>query len=538
MYHLFPSNQTNIVNALVSANDEEIRQSSIPVVFGRGLEYFKSGDVCDIHAVDSRKVTAKVHGTQTYKVTLKLENAAVIGSCTCPYDEVCKHMVAVLLKAKQQFIDTVDMPPSVSHHALFADYLNTLPHESLVELMQMYAPESFRNTVINTMASFSDAEQILGQVERSVNFLLDDEDLYYNPEEFQINLDEELQRLSGLESKLHPRLGEFILKLIKDVGAMMDEGYYFGHYDEESFAFSSTFDNLVTSYVRSLPFADKIVFAGRFIESESASSYDMITLRIAGFINDDELPLLQSYILEKLADISPDIVSNFYSLIKKTLSNQDREKILLHMLSRDVNYATEYTNILVEQQKDRQAIHFLDEWLGQDKTLFGQDNLYRLRLTLKHKNGMTISQESTDCLKRFHTAETLRFIATINPQEARRLEPVLRQLSEVEFLKYLDKDNRIEEANDFIKKSKKITDFEIERFYKKYKTSFVSEARVCFLSKLSRALEKTDEGAYSDVADMLSHLKVIDPELAIEKTDEIRVTFKRRKNLMEKISSI
>ena len=42
-------------------------------------------------------VSAIVKGGEKYKVRIFPENGEIIGSCTCPYEDVCKHITAVLI---------------------------------------------------------------------------------------------------------------------------------------------------------------------------------------------------------------------------------------------------------------------------------------------------------------------------------------------------------------------------------------------------------------------------------------------------------
>ncbi len=67
-------------------------------VFQRGEDYFYSGNVSNL-TFDGNKYTAKVSGTQDYRVTVWQENNQWLANCNCPYDweDYCKHSVAVML---------------------------------------------------------------------------------------------------------------------------------------------------------------------------------------------------------------------------------------------------------------------------------------------------------------------------------------------------------------------------------------------------------------------------------------------------------
>lgn len=65
----------------------------------RGLTVYNSGDqICDmLFEAETKTITARVIGTQTYEVTLILTNNEVREvQCTCPYNGHCKHIAGVI----------------------------------------------------------------------------------------------------------------------------------------------------------------------------------------------------------------------------------------------------------------------------------------------------------------------------------------------------------------------------------------------------------------------------------------------------------
>jgi uncharacterized Zn finger protein len=74
-----------------------LRRMAGPASFERGEDYFVSGQVKAI-AEEEGTITAKVQGTQPYRVKLWIEKGDLEYSCTCPVGadgEFCKHCVAV-----------------------------------------------------------------------------------------------------------------------------------------------------------------------------------------------------------------------------------------------------------------------------------------------------------------------------------------------------------------------------------------------------------------------------------------------------------
>ncbi len=79
-------------------------------IVGRGLSYYKGGDVKRLEKVGENEFSAMVFGTERYSVYVKTDGDAIIEhECDCPYDfgDVCKHKVAVFYAIRDgNFSDT------------------------------------------------------------------------------------------------------------------------------------------------------------------------------------------------------------------------------------------------------------------------------------------------------------------------------------------------------------------------------------------------------------------------------------------------
>ncbi len=76
-----------------------------PIIYLRGLDYFRQGKVKYVQENDEQMYSARVEGTKTYDVEVELDDDMNIldSDCTCPYDygEFCKHQVAVFLEIRK-----------------------------------------------------------------------------------------------------------------------------------------------------------------------------------------------------------------------------------------------------------------------------------------------------------------------------------------------------------------------------------------------------------------------------------------------------
>ena len=81
-------------------------------IVGRGLDYYKSGDIGKLEKVGADEFSAVVFGTSKYTVYVKINGGAIVEhECDCPYDfgDVCKHQIAVFYAIRAgNFSDTSD----------------------------------------------------------------------------------------------------------------------------------------------------------------------------------------------------------------------------------------------------------------------------------------------------------------------------------------------------------------------------------------------------------------------------------------------
>jgi len=78
------------------------------IIFKQGMDYFKDGRV-KIKHMDNLSVEATVQGTYPYFVRLTADEPSFNATCTCPYNYICKHVVAVALKVINDQTSTEDV---------------------------------------------------------------------------------------------------------------------------------------------------------------------------------------------------------------------------------------------------------------------------------------------------------------------------------------------------------------------------------------------------------------------------------------------
>ncbi len=122
-------------------------------VYGRGVDYFRSGRVEPEAGGDSR-LRATVRGSVPYTVELRAERGHPDWSCTCPYAEdgsFCKHVVAVCLLLDPDGMEALPEDPApplavsrAEEVGLLADHVDGLDRDRLVELVLEVAEQDWR----------------------------------------------------------------------------------------------------------------------------------------------------------------------------------------------------------------------------------------------------------------------------------------------------------------------------------------------------------------------------------------------------------
>lgn len=118
-----------------------LTQEKIPglvgkTIFDRGVQYAQNGRVVDLLVDPSEGISALVEGNDTYEVAISEGNQQLEFHCDCPYEAICKHIVAVLLcylelpkRSRSSSRKGAQTPKSLR------DLLTPLPQSVLLELV-------------------------------------------------------------------------------------------------------------------------------------------------------------------------------------------------------------------------------------------------------------------------------------------------------------------------------------------------------------------------------------------------------------------
>ena len=155
------------------------------------------------------------------------------------------------------------------------NYIESLTKDELITLILKFAPQSFIDNINSQFASKKEALTIFDKTLKTINNILSDEELLYNPSGFERELLKQLEKLRGLWDKLPSQIGDLIIKMVEDVEQAFEDGYlYIEKYGEEDDYFESEdVNDYVFRFVNTLPKEIKFDYIEKLNELLNNSGY-------------------------------------------------------------------------------------------------------------------------------------------------------------------------------------------------------------------------------------------------------------------------
>jgi uncharacterized Zn finger protein len=265
MYSLFNTAGNNLLAFFRSLPTDKIRDCCTASIYRRGEDYYESDAVSQLSFNHEQTVLkAIVEGNDDYAVTIALDNGKISGSCTCPYGGVCKHIVATMLYINDDSTEfEIESVSDKDTGKLFYEYLQSLSKNELIVLVEKFASEQFRTEVKNKFSNADSAQKTFHKVEQKIRKLFDNDNLMYSPDAFGDVLDNELEKLSGLEKSLHKEIEELLFFIIQRVEEAFEDGYLYDDYGDNCYDSSYRFDAFAARYVASLTGNEKPAFLAK-----------------------------------------------------------------------------------------------------------------------------------------------------------------------------------------------------------------------------------------------------------------------------------
>jgi uncharacterized Zn finger protein len=545
MHTLFDTSKKNLHAFFKSLSSDDIRDCCSLSVFRRGEDYFESDAVYQaIYNKEKTLLKAIVNGNEDYTVTIMLTEGAISGSCTCPYGDVCKHLVATMLYVVDDDSD-VEMDNNVEEDSgnLFQQYLQTLSKEELVDLVEKFAPDRFRTEVKNKFANAGSAHNTFRKVEQKIGKLLENEYLMHNFYDFNHALDSELSKLAGLEKPLQKEIENLLFHILKKIENAIDDGELYEYDNDYGYEPSKFFNDFFTGFVASLGKEQKTTFLAKLdkvIKEHSYSTFEDLRDAASMVFVDDEMPHLKKTLMAGYHTFSQNLTKKYYDRVHHLLSYDEKTTILNVLSERDSDRIVELAILHDTHGKLPKAIETLSVWLSgnRDSYYFRNEKVHALYLDLLKKENRDLSDIAADIISNCPTHTMLAKVFSVTDHDHDRYELLLEQKNAGEMLLYLQKNDRLPEALALIKRKPDIYDSLINDFFRAHKTLFPDDATAYFSKLIDKNLKSTGDRYYEVITEAIRQIMKVDLTKANEHINYIRANYKRRSNLMAMLNKL
>lgn len=536
---MFEAHAGNITEAFSEIGLEEIEYCCAEPVLYRGEQYHDKGHVKDV-TVDKKnnRIKTNVQGQSLYSVGFYVEGGEVQGDCNCPYGGVCKHIVAALFEIMEVGPvnlpeDNIGLTPSTEGVKLVQNHLNGLSKEELVNLVLRYAPDQYFTEIINKNTGQNEALNLFYQVKKRVTDFFNDDEMLWNPLGMEGAILGQLEQLSGLEQQIPEQIGDLIIQIMLDVNRAMDEGYlYIDNYYEEEYFESDDIDNFILQYIKSLEFNKKLNYLNaldKVFLQMNYSIFEAIPEQFDKCFNETEINDLSLFILKNAKVLNTGLLSSLFPLVKDRLKPEDLEYLLEIMNKVTSFHFHELIQVKLNREKYKEAFMLLDEYLDNENS-FAKAELIRDYLKLALQLNVDYATSAMKALKVHPTHHILLMIKKLKPIDTEEFEQYLQDKNLRELIIFLEKEQRIDEAYALVhKRGSRECLFD---FLKKHKKRYPEKAEKVFLARIDDNLKSAGESFYYAIVHTLKELRQINPSLTREVVEDIKVNYKRRRNLM------
>jgi len=501
-----------------SLSYEDIEPMAEERIYKRGFGYFKQGYVKDIVWSES-SMNATVEGSEgaMYEVDIFLdEEGDLLGQCDCPYYDTCKHIVAVLLQAREKPTATEQEKNKDAEN--FLAYLSGLKKEELITLVDRFAPENYRIEIAMRNASILETEKAIQKLQVLMYRTMQNHHLLYDPDAFFDEVEKYLEMLEAYLSKNPEMVFNAVFDLAKKISELSDNGFLFSdsYYDEYNYFDYDTFSVKILKLINRISDdavqANIIVdFANLFESSDYFYfDYNLIEIKDKSILIGacDEITSLSFY------DYMKDVFDFDQSLAY--LKRFPEDKVVIQKVALFEAYG-----------KREEAIKYLETLLLQKFTVAYAEYLIKLKKISQERLSQLVSEaiESSE-----YTAYDFVAAHIGECQEIEKLEKQMKQQRPHWYYEYLAKHKRVEEMYKMLKR----VPHEKADFFSKYKKRYPDEAIRFYNEVISDELAYTGDVHYTTIADALSHLQVLLPKDVFDtKVNQLKTEYKRRRNFIK-----
>ncbi|MDR0796146.1 MAG: SWIM zinc finger family protein [Tannerella sp.] len=543
MHKLFNTSKQSLSDFFDSLSEDDIQDCCSPTIYQRGADYYDADDVYQAtYNKEKTLLKAIVSGNKEYAITISLGNGSVSGSCTCPYDGVCKHLVAALLFASDMFEIEIEENESKEAGDNFQQYLQTLSKDELMALVEKFAPDRFRTEVKNKFTDPGSAQQVFRKVEQKIRRLFENDRLMQSFSDFNDAIDSELAKLSGLEKPLQKELEKFLFELMQKIETAEENGELYEYDNDWGYAPSAFFNEFFAGFVASLDNVQKTAFLAKLdaaLQEQSYSTFEGLRDAANSAFSDDDLPHLKNTLAAEYQNLSQKLTGIYYDRVHHLLSYKEKTAILSVLSEQNSKRMIELATLYDAGGELSKAIETLKNRFAANRDFFSYDeDVHSLYLDFLQKGNHELSEVAAEIIVRCPTQTMLTKIISLTGDDPARYELLLEQKNNVELLRYLQNNNRLHEALALVNRRPGMSDSSVNDFFKAHKSLFPDDAAAYFSKVIEKNLQSTGDRYYEAITDAIRHMMKVNPSKANEYLNHIRTTYKRRSNLMAMLNKL
>ncbi len=541
--YLFDASSGSIGQCLTGIGVDDVKSFSSYPVFQRGEAYYRDGMVLDISNKENlNTVEAEVEGTELYKLEFYLEDREVWATCDCPYDDVCKHMVAVLLQIVHEDLDTfIESPPGLpsqkESETIIRKSLKSLSKKELSDLVIKFAPIEYLEEIRNRNAPEIDADAIYLKAEKEISKCFKDDELLYDPEGMEDALLKNLLKLKGLEPKLQKEIGQLLLYVIRSIDEAFVEGYlYLDHWHDDSYFESEDFCEYAIDYVKQLPFDLKMPYIIQMDNELDRMSYDTfytIQHSYPRFFTESEKSELIEFI-EQNPLVPESLVSRLFDFLAPELNDEKKESMLKMLTETDQSHVFTLCELYMRQERYGDCYDLLLKHVRVENR-YADENLVLTYLKVAGKLNHDPVKSSINAIQWHPSLDVLLEVKKIFGLVDKTAEALIRERSPTDLLSFYEKEKRLEDALILVNELSSFHDSSRFSFFRKHGKLFPKDTEAYLVSRIEQNLNQTGDRYYSRIAESLDLFRRINPGRTKRIAEEIRTNFKRRRNLMQMI---
>jgi hypothetical protein len=527
----------------IKVHFQQLRQDQLKSLFSlrtyfKGAAYFHENRVENLEIISINQIEAVVEGNSKYRVNLILENSELLSTCTCPVGLDCKHIVAAMIYAKNHVEELEDVKDQ-NQKDKFSNYIESLSKNELVSLLMKYVPQSFRQEIENSYLEIDQAKKLFDRTAKKIKNLFDNEELLYEPSDFDGQLTELFGKLKGIWDKFPKETSDLIIDIIRQIGKVLDDGLLYNNYYDDMYE-GEEFLNLIQQFTYGLPLDAKMKFVDSFQKVIMGMNYDVFgyfLIEKEKIFTESDKPFLKDYFLQKLLRDDLQDAEGYFRFLKNLILPDEIELVLEKIYHLSAPLSLELVELYTNQSKPGKAVLLLEGILEANPDYrIDTENLYRKLLQLKMENRQPIEKDAFAALNKHDSVSLLELIVSYLPDKKEPFEKVLKSKNSNRYLEYLEKHNRIPEALQLVLESNTLMDSSVYNFYIHHLKSCPVEAKAYFIDRINKELPYTGDSHYEIIRNSLVYLKQIDKNKTSAIVAMIRVEYKRRRNLMALLS--